>query len=155
MEKDQRWAKTIHETLWEDDAFVLQATRRVLAAMRLAPRGMLSAPGFAAKAVKVRGGAVRLLPQQHRADATLMRTAARCHPSSVAYLDPVLLCDKTFALEIVGVRGDCLQYFSPTVRGDREVVRKATRNNEVVTKFATNDIRGDRSFVMQLLPERP
>lgn len=156
------------EELRNDREYVMAVVQKTGEALRFASEELQADREVVSKAVAQFGPALEYAAQRWRGDREIAAAALRApndgcacvhsgsahgcpHAAALGAVSKELQGDRNFVLEAVSTSGLNMQYASPELRADREIVRKALQSGTkhwtpFILKHASEELRGDREI---------
>jgi hypothetical protein len=110
-------------------------------------------------AVKKNGFALEFASNNLKNDREIVLTAVKRSGGALEYASDDLKNDWLIVNVAVGERGDAIKYCSEIFKNDREIIRNAFKSRNLggsrVLKYASDNLRYDKNFILQLANENP
>lgn len=155
LNKDGLNLPFVPEKYSEDLTFAEIATQQNPMALEHAP-AFQNIFDFVKKCVTKKGSSIRFASSDLKKNRELAIEAGANEPSSIQYIDPELLKEKTpFALDLVSREPWCLKYLDSKLKNDEDVVRAAVSKSPNSLVNASKELREKRKFIVDLIEVEP
>lgn len=134
--------------LWQDKAFVYMASKYSGYVLKCAPISFQEDRNFVLQQIRKEPNIFQSLVDKHKQDPEIVAEAIKNVWCSIRH---VLLFDNPeFMLQAVQIDGNLLQFGNDGVRGNRDIVYAAVKQNVNAFQYATDILRTDKEFVIKL-----